>query len=230
MEKKVKKREFFRPCRKLFGTTLTRNKVKLRKHLWSGTYVRKLRTVQAHCIYVMSYLDIDQILYEEERIPCVLQVDAYQMGFLDPSINNTNNNNNNNSNNDNNNIFDDLPENTRIELPLWLVLALNNFVQIELPKHYNKKMRDEILAGADNINLKEFSNYFFEVGTNLAFKLDSDDLKVSLQHAFAGSRYRSLVMHALSSWNDDITEFAQNLTSAENSILCKGKINMYIMI
>ena len=176
----------------------------------------------------MSYLDIDQILYEEERVPCVLQVDAYQMGFLDPSISNTNNNTNNNTDNNdnNNNIFDDLPENTRIELPLWLVLALNNFVQIELPKHYNKKMRDEILAGADNINLKEFSNYFFEVGTNLAFKLDSDDLKVSLQHAFAGSRYRSLVMHALSSWNDDITEFAQNLTSAEYLILCKGEINI----
>lgn len=177
----------------------------------------------------MSYLDIDQILYEEERVPCVLQVDAYQMGFLDSSISNTNTNNNtDNNNNDNNNIFEDLPENTRIELPLWLVLALNNFVQIDLPKHYNKKMRDEILAGADNINLKEFSNYFFEVGTNLAFKLDSDDLKVSLQHAFAGSRYRSLVMHALSSWNDDITEFAQNLTSAEYSILCKGTV--YIMI
>jgi len=165
----------------------------------------------------MSYLDIDQILYEEERVPCVLQVDAYQMGFLDPSANN-------NSNNNSNSLYDDLPENTRIELPLWLVLALNNFVEIELPKHYNKKMRDEILAGADNINLKEFSNYFFEVGTNLAFKLENDDLKVSLQHAFAGSRYRSLVMHALSSWNDDITEFAQNLTSAEYLILYNGNI------
>ena len=131
----------------------------------------------------MSYLDIDQILSEEERIPTVFLLDGAGLGHLDISIES-----------------EDLPENTRIELPLWLALAFGNknMVNLELPKHFERKMRDEILAGAENINLKEFSHYFFEVGSNLAIVTKNEDLKTTLQIAFAGERFRSLMMHSLS--------------------------------
>jgi GINS complex subunit 3 len=131
----------------------------------------------------MSYLDIDQILCEEERIPATFLLDAPGLGHLDTSIDS-----------------EDLPENSRIELPLWLALAFGrkNMVNLELPKHFERKMRDEILAGAENINLKEFSHYFFEVGSSLAIETRNEDLKTTLQIAFAGERFRSLMMHALS--------------------------------
>lgn len=131
----------------------------------------------------MSYLDIDNILSEEERIPSVFLLDAPGLGHLDVSIDS-----------------EDLPENTRIELPLWLALAFGkkSMVTLELPKHFERKMRDEILAGAENINLKEFSHYFFEVGSNLAIETKNEDLKTTLQIAFAGERFRSLMMRALS--------------------------------
>ena len=45
-------------------------------------------------------------------------------------------------------------------------------VKFELPKHFQKKMRDEIIAGAANINLKEFSFYFFEVGLKMAESME----------------------------------------------------------
>lgn len=70
--------------------------------------------------------------------------------------------------------------------------------------------------------MKEFSHYYFEVGIHLAIKLRNDDLKQILQIAFASSRFRSLMMHALSSWNDDLTAFAQNLTATEYYILNEG--------
>lgn len=131
----------------------------------------------------MSYLDIDQILSEEERIPATFLLEGPGLGHLDASIDST-----------------DLPENSRIELPLWLALSFGrkNMVNLELPKHFERKMRDEILAGAENINLKEFSHYFFEVGSNLAIETKNEDLKTTLQIAFAGERFRSLMMHALS--------------------------------
>ena len=117
-------------------------------------------------VYIMSYLDIDQILSEEERIPATFLLEGPGLGHLDASIDST-----------------DLPE---------------NMVNLELPKHFERKMRDEILAGAENINLKEFSHYFFEVGSNLAIETKNEDLKTTLQIAFAGERFRSLMMHALS--------------------------------
>ena len=97
----------------------------------------------------MSYLDIDQILSEEERIPSTFLLEGPGLGHLDISIDS-----------------EDLPEQTRIELPLWLALTFGkkSMVNLELPKHFERKMRDEILAGAENINLREFSQYFFEVG------------------------------------------------------------------
>jgi GINS complex subunit 3 len=67
----------------------------------------------------MSYLDIDKVISEEERIPCFFQSDAKNLGHLD--IGNTD---------------EDLPENSKIELPLWLVTVLSkkNMVRMELPK------------------------------------------------------------------------------------------------
>mmetsp|Transcript_1441 Transcript_1441/g.2346 ORF Transcript_1441/g.2346 Transcript_1441/m.2346 type:complete len:199 (-) Transcript_1441:1726-2322(-) len=158
----------------------------------------------------MSFLDIDAILSEEERIPSTFLIEGPGLGHLDISIDS-----------------EDLPESTRIELPLWLALGFSRkgMVSIELPKHFERKMRDEILAGAENINLREFSFYFFEVGSNLAIETGNEDLRGSLQIAFAGERFRSLMMHSLSSWNDDLTEFAQNLTAAEAHILNEGLIS-----
>mmetsp|Transcript_29246 Transcript_29246/g.64915 ORF Transcript_29246/g.64915 Transcript_29246/m.64915 type:complete len:196 (+) Transcript_29246:85-672(+) len=155
----------------------------------------------------MSYLDIDTILSEEERIPATFIVEAPGLGHLDNSIDS-----------------EDLPEQSRIEMPLWLAMAFakRGMVTLELPKHFEKKMREEILAGAQNIDLREFSFYFFEVGSTLAVEMKNEDLRQSLQIAFAGERFRSLMTNSLSSWNDDLTEFAQNLTAAEAHILKEG--------
>ena len=132
----------------------------------------------------MSYLDIDEILCEEERVPCTFMLTAVGLGHLDTSVEGN-----------------DLPEQTRIELPLWLATQLHrkDMALMELPRHFERKMRDEILAGAENINLKEFSYYFYEVGSRLcaSLNLPNDDLKNALSIAFAGERFRSLMMHSL---------------------------------
>ena len=83
----------------------------------------------------MSYLDIDQILYEEERIPSIFLINAYALSYLDPTL-------------EEHTSCTDLPEQTRIELPLWLAMTFKDkhMIDIDLPKHYQKKMRDEILG------------------------------------------------------------------------------------
>lgn len=131
----------------------------------------------------MSLLDIDQILNEEERIPCVFRSDAKGLGFMDATLDTA-----------------DLPNGTRIELPLWLVSSLSKkrMVQMELPKHFEKRMRDEISAGAANINFREYSQYFFDVGIKISKETGDKDLQRILCQAFCGDRFQSLMMRSLS--------------------------------
>lgn len=134
-------------------------------------------------------LDLDSILSEEERIPSVFRVDAQGLGFLD-------------STNDRPN----LAQGSRVELPLFMAKALRQrgMTEMELPKHYDRKMRNNIAASALNINLKEYTPYYFEVGMELASELRDNDLKDTVRIAFCGDRYRSLMINALSRFDRSI--------------------------
>lgn len=128
-------------------------------------------------------LDLDRILGEEERIPCVfVESGAQGLGFLDATGD-----------------HDHLHEGARVELPLWMALKLNErrYVQMELPKHYQKKMRDSIDAGAESINLKDYSPYYFEVGMKIAEALEDPDLKKTLRVAFCSKRFTMVMSRAL---------------------------------
>jgi GINS complex subunit 3 len=170
---------------------------------------------EAHFAVEMSsrHLDIDQILSEEERIPCLFLYDAAGMGHLDSAMQQ--------------NVNNTLPEQSRVDLPFWLGQELLRFnsVQIELPKFYGNKMRDEMRAGAVAINLREFSFFFFEVGIRLAIVLKDRDLLQHLRQAFLGERYRKIMVRALSQGSqDDLADFSQTLTSSEIAIFRAGLI------
>lgn len=128
-------------------------------------------------------LDLDAILSEEERIPCVFQMDAQGLGFLDPTNDRSN-----------------LQQGAKVELPLYMAKALTQrgMTEMELPKHYELKMRHNIAASALNINLKEYTPYYFEVGMELAAQLRDKDLQDTVRIAFCGDRYKSLMINALS--------------------------------
>jgi hypothetical protein len=71
-------------------------------------------------------------------------------------------------------------------------------VDIDLPKHFERKMRDDLSASASNINLRDYSHYFFEVGLSLAMAKGDNDLRIVLTKAFAGDRFEALMVQALS--------------------------------
>jgi GINS complex subunit 3 len=131
----------------------------------------------------MRFLDIDEILSEEERLPCIFSVDASGLGGLDPAIESH-----------------DLPAHSKVDLPLWLAHTLTdkNMVEIELPRHYGSRIREDIMAGASAVPLREYSFYYFEVGWKLSKFTRDNDLKRNLRTAFTGDRYKALMGRALS--------------------------------
>lgn len=128
------------------------------------------------------HLDIDLILSEEERLPCIFLVEAAEMGHLDSSIKERN-----------------LPAGSRVELQHWLGEALSDkdMVRMEHPKHFGNKMRDEMRAGAGSVNLRDFSHYFFDVGLRLCGATKDVDLGRTLRAAFLGERYKRLMVRSL---------------------------------
>eukprot|EP01031_Cornospumella_fuschlensis_P029507 gene29507-35615_t len=154
-----------------------------------------------------KFLDLDTLLSEEERVPCVFKLEIPGLGFLDP-----------------NNDHSTLPAGARVELPLWMaqVLFRKGMITMDLPKHFDRKMRDNIAAGASNLNLKEYSNYFYEVGMLIANLLNDSDLKNTLRIAFTGDRYRAVMATSLTSAELDTGELAASLTHKEAEIFQAG--------
>lgn len=169
---------------------------------------------QPRCSLNMKVLDIDTMLSEEERLPCTFTCAARNLGHLD-----------------NTGIAKDLPMETRVDIPLWLsrTLAAKNMVTIEFPKHYGIKMREEMRAGAEAVDLRAFSQYFFEVGCKLvemnigSSDLTREDLRNTLRVAFLGERYRKLTMNSLAQGLfDDAADYSQTLTRAELNLFVSG--------
>lgn len=52
-----------------------------------------------------------------------------------------------------------------MELPLWLARALEakNMVRLEYPKHYAARFREDLLAGPEAVDIRDRSNFFYEV-------------------------------------------------------------------
>ena len=96
-------------------------------------------------------------------------------------------------------------------------------MQLGKPKHFGEKMYNEIRAGAEAINLREYSYYYFETGLQLAQTLGSKEMQDMLRLAFTGERYKRLMVRALANYkHDDLADYCQQLTAAEYTIFNEG--------
>jgi hypothetical protein len=80
------------------------------------------------------------------------------------------------------------------------MLMEKNIVEIELPKYYGNRIREDMMAGASSVKLREYSFYYFEVGCKICEIVRDKDLKKNLRQAFSGERYTSLMSHAMSKY------------------------------
>ena len=99
-----------------------------------------------------SYYDIDDILAQEELVPCTTLFDFAHLGFLDDS----NNSNNHRSKKGGNTNSKYLPQDSSIHVPLWAVekWAHLNYVQIRLPKLFGVRARERLVAEPTQVNLR----------------------------------------------------------------------------
>jgi len=100
--------------------------------------------------YTPNYFSIEDILVTQERIPIVTQEKLPGLGFLDASSD-----------------VDILANNTKLELPLWVVEGMKKYMNVQVPKSLRETQREILLADPNIVNLHKLGPHYFEFGRHV---------------------------------------------------------------
>lgn len=186
-----------------------------------------------------SYYNVDDILAEEELIPCTNLFDFSHLSHLQPDIVDKSY----------------LPEGSSVKVPLWAMQqwALLGFVRMTLPRHFGRKARERLLADPAQADLRKRNERFFHSGRlvvqlmegcalNTAasttpgrrnnarrhaqqLQQDASDLKTTLLQTYTGERLRRTLDWAWSmtgTGEEDASHFLQKLTEMERRLFQQG--------
>ena len=115
---------------------------------------------------------------------------------------------------------------SELNLPLWLVepLVKRRHVDLQLPKVYGPAYRNALKADAAHLDLGSQSDFYFDVGAQLAHLLDdSGELTGQLLTGFA-DRFHDLLDASLNiTAKVDSTEIKSKLTLREKQLFDAGR-------
>ena len=110
----------------------------------------------------MGYYDIDDILAEDQQIPCTTLFDFDGLSYLDeaalsrPSTGSRKRKKK----------LDVLPEDSTLKLPLWAIRKWSelNFVRMRLPKPYGRKSRERLVSDPASADLRARGERYVQAG------------------------------------------------------------------
>jgi ribosomal protein L16 Arg81 hydroxylase len=170
-----------------------------------------------------DYWNIDDILAGEDMIPCIMKEDAKNLGYLDSLDQKTK------TMQKKTNKYHqkgDLKANAKLELPLWLGIALaqRDICELRNPQYLTDKYLDILNAGEDVVNFRNQSCYIYENTMKLCMYYDSESVKTylsSYSKAFINRFIRIIIDTADSSevqHNDKFSTDLKKLTNLEREI------------
>ncbi|TPX42841.1 hypothetical protein SeMB42_g04967 [Synchytrium endobioticum] len=161
-----------------------------------------------------DYYDIEAILADQQRVPCFFSYPVPGYGFLD-------------GNND-----ADLPPNTRVELPYWMAetLAIREWVEIDLPKYYQVKVRNDLKASPTVVNLYQLCPYFYEFGIRIVNLIVDDVLCKVLSETFTHRVQLIMNYTQATILRTDRSDFIQSLDETEKDLYRVGVESTGVMI
>ncbi|OAV91140.1 hypothetical protein PTTG_28079 [Puccinia triticina 1-1 BBBD Race 1] len=123
-----------------------------------------------------TYYSLDQLLAENQKIPCIFNIAVPGMGYLEGSNER------------------DIQPYTAIEIPFWLASILSqqdnpedetqNYLTIQMPKSFNLQIRNALSASTKNVNLKNLAansgGGWYESGAALLEMIEDNNLKLVL--------------------------------------------------
>ncbi|CAG8467274.1 7811_t:CDS:2 [Ambispora gerdemannii] len=111
-----------------------------------------------------------------------------------------------------------------MEMPYWMAYpyAINEYVGLEMPERYNKRVRNALRAGPMSVNLRELCPYFYLFGFKMMADLDlSTSINEEIYQRLVDSykdRTREIINHAFSTDSKEESEIENKFDETEKQL------------
>ncbi|KAI8393938.1 uncharacterized protein BYT42DRAFT_552775 [Radiomyces spectabilis] len=158
-----------------------------------------------------EYYNIDSILAEHTRIPCIF------LHNISADVNLTGDGT-------------EITRQSRLELPFWLVKPFAEFtlpdnsqlISLEIPKAYGTRVRNVLEAGPTNVDFRLLCPYFYLFGMKLLKLVVDDSLAAILEKAFK-TRIKEIMDYSQTGTASLGHEFLQKLDETEKELFKAGQ-------
>ncbi|XP_064169973.1 DNA replication complex GINS protein PSF3 [Anguilla rostrata] len=158
-----------------------------------------------------NFLSLDDILLSQERLPCRTETTFPRLGFLEKSSDTR-----------------DIPEGSKMEMPLWLAKGLyerkRRVLSVELPKVYREGWRTVFSADPTVVDLHKMGPYYYGLGSQLLHfqNPENPEIAQAVLQTFIG-RFRRTMDSAQNAYNEDTSALVEPLDSLERALFRVGQ-------
>ncbi|KAM9470487.1 DNA replication complex GINS protein PSF3 [Clarias gariepinus] len=158
-----------------------------------------------------NFLSLDDILLSHERLPCRTDTAFPKLGFLEKSGD-----------------THDIPEGTKMEMPLWLAKGLyerkRRVISVDLPKVYREGWRTVFSADANVVDLHKMGPYFYGLGSQMLHfeNAENPEIAQSILQTFIG-RFRRTMDSSQNAYNEDTSALLERLDCLERALFRSGQ-------
>ena len=170
--------------------------------------------------YCPNYFSIEDILATQERVPCEVETDLKNLGFMDPGSDNP-----------------DLARGTKLELPYWCVEGLRSnqarsYLAVDIPKTFKEVFREIMSADPLVVDLHKMGPYYYEFGRHLIKQSQTEGryinttvLSIRIARYVAGEAIGESISRTFMSRFREILDTSQNCADTD-SLKVTSKMDM----
>uniref|UniRef100_A0A8C9SNX2 DNA replication complex GINS protein PSF3 n=1 Tax=Scleropages formosus TaxID=113540 RepID=A0A8C9SNX2_SCLFO len=153
-----------------------------------------------------NFLSLDDILLSQENLPCRTESSFPRLGFLEKSSE-----------------APDIPEGTKMEMPLWLAKGLyerkRRVLSVELPKVYREGWRTVFGADPNVVDLHKMGPYYYGLGSQLLHFDSPENMEIAqaVLNTFIG-RFRRTMDSSQNAFNEDTSGLVERLDCLEKAL------------
>ncbi|XP_016133033.1 LOW QUALITY PROTEIN: DNA replication complex GINS protein PSF3-like [Sinocyclocheilus grahami] len=158
-----------------------------------------------------NFFSLDDILLSHERLPCRTESAFPRLGFLEKSSETR-----------------DIPEGTKMEMPLWLAKGLyerkRRVLSVELPKVYREGWRTVFGADPIVVDLHKMGPYYYGLGSQMLHfdSPENPEIANTILQTFMG-RFRRTMDSSQNAYNEDTSALVERLDCLERSLFKAGQ-------
>ncbi|MBN3284846.1 PSF3 protein, partial [Polyodon spathula] len=161
-----------------------------------------------------NFLSLDDILLSQEKLPTRAECAFPRLGFVEKTSDTR-----------------DIPEGTKMEMPLWLSKGLydnkRRLVSVEHPKIYRQGWRTVFSADPNVVDLHKMGPYYYGLGSQLLHfdSPENPEIAQTVLQTYIG-RFRRIMDSSQNAYNEDTSTLVERLDVLERCLFRTGQAGL----